>query len=71
MKNTEILEDLCILGDIRERLGAKDENDTSFDDKINKMDANRIAAEYSAWSIGDSAWWYSLKNIFDELSKNK
>jgi hypothetical protein len=48
---TDRLRDLSILGDIRQRLGAKDENDSSFDNQINSMTADEIMSEWSGGKI--------------------
>lgn len=69
MTNVEKLQELGILEDLRERLGAEDGADTSQDAKINKMTANHIVKEWCEWQIGDKRWWVCMKYYYDELSK--
>jgi hypothetical protein len=68
MTNVEKLQQLGILGDVRERLGAENENDESQDAKINKMTPHQIVKEWCAWKIGDGWWWSEMKSYFDSLS---
>lgn len=69
MKNTEKLEQLGILGDIRLRLDLDSRFDTSKDNIINQMSHNKIIAEYCAWHLGCSDWWNDMKNYFDQLEE--
>lgn len=64
--NTEILEDVD-LADIRQRLGAKDENDTSRDERINQMTAEELVAKKSGWELGDESWAESYVEIYRQL----
>jgi hypothetical protein len=64
--NTLILED-ADLADIRQRLGAKDENDSSYDDRINKMTAEELVAKKSGWELGDESWGESYVEIYRQL----
>ena len=68
--NVEKLESLGILGDVRERLGAEDENDTSKDERINHMTPDRLVTEWCGWEIGDPIWWSKMKGYFDFLTTN-
>lgn len=54
--NIKKLEDLYMLGDIRQRLGADDENDSSCDDKIIAMDARTATSAYVGWSLGNDEY---------------
>lgn len=67
--NVEKLEGLGILGDVRERLGAKDGEDTLFDERINSMSARELIGEYTGWVLGSSSWADTILDIFAELSK--
>lgn len=69
-KNVEVLKELGILGDVRERIGLHPK-DASLDEAINKMTPDRIVEEWCGWEIGDTIWWTELKTIFDELTKNQ
>jgi len=71
MTNVEKLKyiSLTYLGDIRERLGAENRDDETYDDDINKMSNHRIVKEWCAWEIGDGNWWSSFKELFDDLEK--
>lgn len=71
MENTKILDNIGILGEIRQRLGCENENDTHKDKSINKMSANEIIKEYAAWQIGDGHWWTMLKSHFDAIERMK
>ena len=51
--NVEELESIGELGNIRERIGAKDGNDASRDDEINSMLPEDIARAWSGWPIED------------------
>lgn len=67
--NIEKLDDLGILGDVRQRLGADDENDTQFDDRINGMPNKKLIALHCGWVLGDESWWNDFKYKFDELKR--
>jgi hypothetical protein len=64
---TDRLRDLGILGDIRKRLGAKDEKDSSFDNQIDLMTADEIMSEWSAWKLGSSEWWKDMNRKYNCL----
>lgn len=61
--NVKILDE-ADLGNIRQRLGAKDENDTSRDDEINAMSAEQLVAKKSGWELGDESWAESYIEIY-------
>ena len=65
---TAILEELGILGDIRERLGAEDSEDTSFDKKINSMTPDELMSEWSAWVLG-SYEWLDMKQMHEVITQ--
>lgn len=69
MTNVEKLKKLNIIGDVRQRLGAKDENDEEFDKEINDMDSSYIIECWSGWNLGHGSWWTTMKYYFDELEK--
>ena len=64
---TDRLKDLGILGDIRKRLGAKDEHDSSFDNQIDSMTEDEIMCEWSAWKLGSSEWWKDMNSIYNRI----
>jgi len=67
---TERLEDIGILGEIRQRLGATNENDTSFDNDINKMTPDKLMYEWAGWKLGYGDWWTDMKKKYDRLRKD-
>ena len=67
---TERLKDLGILGDIRQRLGADNENDTSFDKDIDQMTADELMYAWAAWKLGYGDWWTDMKKKYDRLRKD-
>ncbi len=71
--NVEFLEanDKSSLGDVRQRLGAEDENDTSFDDKINEMSSQEIVEKWSGWNLGDEAWASQMIEMFTSLNEER
>jgi hypothetical protein len=71
MTNVEKLTELGIIGDVRQRLGADDENDTSEDARINKLDNSRLVKEWAGWNLGDGSWWTSMKAYYDGLERLK
>jgi hypothetical protein len=66
-KMTHKLNELGILGDIRQRLGGEDENDSSLDSQIDLMSAHDIISEWSAWKLGSSEWWKQMNNMYNSL----
>lgn len=64
--NVKILNE-ADLGDIRQRLGAKDENDPSRDLRINSMTAEELVAAKSGWELGDESWAESYIEIYRQL----
>jgi hypothetical protein len=69
MTNIEKLQKVGILGDIRQRLGAFDSNDLTYDDEINELDNHQLLKEWSAWKLGDGNWWCEMKTIFNKLEE--
>lgn len=69
--DTKILEEMGLLGDIRERLGAEDENDTSFDTHITNMNMKEAVAKWSAWSLGDESWANNIIDNYQTLHNHK
>lgn len=55
------------LGAVRQRLGANNESDTTYDSEINSMSSHNIVRAICGWHLGDSSWWDSLKQSFDKL----
>lgn len=69
-KMTEKLRDLGMLGSIRQRLGAKNENDTSVDKLINRMTADELMYEWAGWKLGYGDWWIDMKGKYDRLQRD-
>ena len=69
MNNVEKLEQIRILGEVRQRLGADDKNDEKYDDDINEMSNHNLIRAYTGWNLGDGSWWDSLKGMFDDLEE--
>ena len=59
-----------ILQDVRQRLGAKNEDDTSYDDIIAKMSAKEIMAKWCGWNLGDEGWANLIINIYENIKSN-
>ena len=70
LEMTDRLRDLGILGDIRQRLGAKDEHDSSFDKQIDSMSEDELISEWSAWKLGSSEWWKTMNRMYNRLRGN-
>lgn len=64
--NIELLDE-GDLGDIRQRLGANDEDDDSFDAAINGMTAEDLCATKSGWELGDELWAESYIYLYRRL----
>ena len=71
MKNVDFLELSGDIGDIRERLGAENEDDESFDEQINAMSSKEICMAWSGWNLGDGSWAKEIINMYLELEKTK
>jgi len=74
MTKVEILKQIGIIGDIRQRLGAKDENDTQMDIRINVYSTDQLVKAWAGWQLGDGSWWTTMKSYYDkieELDKNE
>ena len=69
MTNVEKLTQLGIIGDVRQRLGADDENDTSSDTRINQMDNSQLIEQWTGWHLGDGSWWRTMKAYYDGLER--
>jgi hypothetical protein len=67
MTNIEKLEIIGELGSVRQRLGAKDENDERKDALINTLSNHELVNKICGWELGDGSWWDDLKHSFDEL----
>lgn len=64
-KNTDRLSDE-ILGYVRQRLGADDEDDTSYDNEINMMTNNELFDEVLNW-IGIIGYGNDIRLWIDEI----
>lgn len=69
MTNVEKLKELRILHDIRLRMGADDENDTSVDGAINRLSNSQLVEKWAGWHLGTESWWITMKRYFDELEQ--
>lgn len=56
-----------VLGAVREYLGAKDGNDTSYDEEIIKMSPKEIMKKWSGWEIGDEHWADFIISKYKEM----
>lgn len=57
-----------VLGGVRQRLGADDENDDTFDGKISNMKPKEIAALYSGWVLGNEDWAIKFIDLYEKLT---
>ena len=71
MSNVEVLEHYGWIGDVRERMGASDENDTSKDDKINDLEPNEVVAKWVGWNLGDEMWCYTIIGMYEQIKQAK
>lgn len=67
--NVEKLKKIGILGAVRQRMGADDENDDVYDEDINKLGNSELVEKYCGWELGDGSWWTDFKYFFDSLCK--
>lgn len=68
MKTTESLPHR-ILGDIRQNLGAEDPNDTSQDNRINRMSADQLFDCWCNWN-GFINWSDTISSVLDNIRKS-
>lgn len=71
MSNVEILEELFILGDVRQHLGANDEHDTSKDTRIEEMTADAMVEAWSGWHLGSGGWAREIISNYKHILKLK
>lgn len=71
MTNVDKLKQVGIIAAVRQRLGASDENDTSFDEKISTMSNHTMIRAYCGWHLGNGDWWDDMKDKFDNLETIK
>jgi len=69
MTNVEKLTQLGIIGDVRQRFGADDENDKQMDKLINTRDNSQLVAAWTGWNLGDGSWWNTMKAYYDGLEE--
>ena len=67
MTNVDKLKQIGIIGVVRQRLGAANQNDESFDESINQIDNDRIVREWAIWYLGTDGWWVRMKAVYDKL----
>ena len=68
-KKIELLREMRILGDIRERLGAKDSHDESRDGVIEMLSPRDLVATKFGWELGDNSWGYNIIDMYLEITK--
>lgn len=71
MNNIEKLTILGILGDVRQRVGADTETDTSNDEIINRMTSDELMKQWAGWNLGHGSWWTTMKAYYNELESIK
>ena len=69
MTNVDKLEQLGILGEVRQRLGSGDEGNDSCDSDINGMTNHDLVKHWCGWRLGYDSWWTSMKGYFDALEE--
>jgi hypothetical protein len=67
MKNVEKLKEIGILGEVRQRLGAEDENDSGEDDRIERLDNVSLVAKWAGWYLGDDEWAREIIRKYKDL----
>lgn len=55
------------LGEIRQRLGAENEYDQSYDDRISRMSPKEIVAKWCGWVLGDEDWGNEIVTFYEDL----
>ncbi len=70
MNNVEYLERFGMLENIRYYLGV-DEDDSSKDDKINKMSPLQLTRCLCGFELGDGAWADKIINFYIDSTHNK
>lgn len=58
-----------VLDAVRQNLGAEDENDSSRDERIERMEADDIVAYYTGWHLGDRNWGYKLVSMYKQIQR--
>jgi len=71
MTNIEALQQIGILGDIRQRMGANDENDAKQDEEINRLDPDDLIAKDAGWKLGNEEWWWDMFDKYNDLVEVK
>ena len=57
-----------LLEDVRQRLGAKDEDDDRFDNQINEMTPQEIVANWCGWTLGDNSWGNIIIGMYENIT---
>ena len=70
MTNVEKLESIGKLGDVRQRMGAENEDSTTCDERINKAKPAVLVAKWCGWNLGDEDWWWIMLRMYDELRED-
>jgi len=56
-----------ILTAVRQRLGAKDENDISMDKEIIGMNPRELVSKWTGWVLGDEGWGHMVIDYYESL----
>lgn len=56
-----------VLYAVRQRLGAKDELDTSEDERIKTLSPKELIAKFTGWHLGDEDWGRIIIDYYDKL----
>ena len=60
---------LSNLDAIRQRLGAKDGDDTSKDHLIEKMSPLELTMKWTGWHLGDEEWASAIIGIYNQFKE--
>jgi len=63
-----------ILGDIRQRMGAKGEDDPSFDKEIEDLLPKELVEKWCGWHLGSEIWGAQIIDMyldFNRIDKEK
>jgi len=60
---------MYILGAVRQRFGAVDEEDTQFDERIKKLEPIELVAKWSGWNLGDESWARIMISYYNTLQE--
>jgi len=58
-----------VLVSVRLRLGAEDDNDTSYDRTISKMGPTDMISKWLGWHLGSDNWGPEIIDNYEKLKK--